>query len=107
MKASSPLIVDLTQVVEANIEVISKWICSYVTYESEADILQALNVASHYKDDFENAQELVSKAHADGKCPDYILDAFNEADEYAGLDALLKYKLESHLKTFARDIRKR
>lgn len=107
MKASSPLIVDLTQVVEDNIEVISRWICSYVTYETEADILQALNVASHYKNDFENAQELVSKAHANGKCPDYILDAFNEADEYASLDALLKYKLESHLKTLARDIRKR
>lgn len=107
MKASSPVIVDLTQVVEDNIELISRWICSYVTYETETDILQALNVAWHYKDDFENAQELVSTAHANGKCPDYILDAFNDADEYTGLDSLLKDKLDSHLKTLARDIKRR
>jgi len=106
LKASSPLIVDLTQVVEDNIELISQWICRFVEYETETDILQACKIASHY-DDFENAQELVSKAYEHGKCPDYILGAFNEADGDTNIAQLLRQKLESHLKTLHRDIKRR
>ena len=106
LKASSPVIVDLTQVVKDNIELISQWICRFVKYETEPDILQACKIASHYED-FEDAQELVSKAHEGGKCPDYILDAFNETDGDTDIDQLLRRKLEMHLKTLLRDIKRR
>ena len=54
---------DLTQIAEENITVLAKWICDYTKNETEADIPQALKIAEHYRDNFEEAQELVCAAH--------------------------------------------
>ena len=62
---------------------LANWICDYTKNETEADILQALKIAEHYRDNFEEAQELVCAAH---KCPDYMRDAFNEADDADGAE---------------------
>lgn len=107
IKGSRPIFIDLTQIVEDNIAVLASWICEYTKHETEADILQAQKIADHYRDHFEEAQELVCAAHKKGKCPDYMRDAFNEADDAEEVYTLLTKKLKVHLKALCRDIQSR
>jgi len=107
IKGSRPIFVDVTQLVEENIGVIADWICEYTRQGAEEDIPQALNIAKHYHDDFSEAQELVCAAHKNGKCPDYIRDAFNEADDAEEVQSLLARKLKLQLKSLKRDIQSR
>ena len=107
IKGSRPIFIDLTQIVEDNIAVLANWICAYTKNETEADIPQALKIAEHHRDNFEEAQELVCDAHKKGRCPDYMRDAFNKADDAEEVSMLLEQTLEEHLKTLRRDIQKR
>ena len=107
IKGSRPIFIDLTQIAEENIAVLAKWICDYTKNETEADIPQALKLAEHYRDNFEEAQELVCAAHKKGKCPDYMRDAFNEADDADEVSTLLANKLKAHIRALCRDIQRR
>ena len=107
IKGALPIFIDLTQIVEENIAVLANWICDYTKNKTDADTLQARKIAEHYSDHFEEAQELVCAAHKKGKCPDYIRDAFNEADDAEEVSTLLAKKLKAHLKTLRRDIQSR
>lgn len=73
------------------------------------DIHQTLKIVEHYRDNdnFEEARELVCAAYKKGKCPDYMRDAFNDADDAEEVRTLLKTKLESHLKILRREIQSR
>lgn len=99
--------IDLTHIVEENIAVLANWICDYTRYETEADIPQAQKIAEHFRDNFEEAQDLVGDAHKKGKFPDYMREAFNKADDAEEVSMLLEDKLEEHLKTVRKGIKKR
>ena len=107
IKGSRPIFIDLTQIVEENIAVLANWICDYTKNEAEADIPRALKLAEHYRDNFEEAQDLVCAAHNLGACPDYMRDAFTEADDAKEVSTLLAKKLKAHIKTLCRDIQQR
>lgn len=104
---ATPIHLDVTNLIEEHIQVISDWICEYVKLETEASKNQAIKLATHYQHDFEEARETISLAHKEGKCPDYIRDAFNEADGHCDIEQLLMEKLTLHLKTLNRDIKRR
>ena len=107
IKGSRPIFIDLTQIVEENIAVLANWIRDYTKNETEADIPQARKIAEHYRGNLEEAQELVCAAHKKGKCPDYMRDAFNEADDAEEVPTLLANKLKAHLRALCRDIQGR
>jgi hypothetical protein len=104
---AEPIYVDVTDIVETHIQIISDWICEYVKMETEAGKIQAMKLATHYQHDFEEARETILKVYKNGKCPDYIRDAFNKADDYGDIEQLLNEELTSHLKTLNRDIKRR
>ena len=104
---ATPIYLDVTNLIEEHIQVISDWICEYVKIETESAKNQAIKLANHYQHDFEEARETISLAHKIGKCPDYIRDAFNEADGHGDIEQLLMEKLTLHLKTLNRDIKRR
>jgi hypothetical protein len=107
IKGSRPIFIDLMDIVEENIAVLSTWICEFTKNETEADIPQAQKIAEHYRDNFEEARELVCAAHNRGKCPDYMRDVFNEADDADQVSTLMKTKLTTHLKVLCREIQRR
>lgn len=104
---SHPIFLNLTHIVEENIGVLAAWICEYTRQAAEINAPQATKIAEHYRDTFAEAQELVCAAHDKGKCPDYIRDAFNEADDSEEVPELLRQKLKAHLKVLSRDIQSR
>jgi hypothetical protein len=107
IKGSRPIFFDVTRLVEDNVGTIAAWIGEYVRHQTEMDVPQAVKLAEHYRDNFAEAQELACDAHKNNKCPDYMRDAFNEADDAAELPTLLVQKLKVHLKTLCRDIKSR
>lgn len=107
IKDSRPIFIDLTQIVEENIDALATWICKYVENESETGILQAKKIAEHFRNDLEEARELVADAHKKGKCPDHLRDAFEEADDAEEVPMLCRKKLKAHLKALSRDIQSR
>lgn len=107
IKGSRPIFIDLTQIVEENVAALATWICAYTKNETDADILQAQKIAEHYSDNFEKARELVCDAHKKGKCPDYMRDAFNEADDAEEVSTHLSARLRAHLRALRRDIQSR
>ena len=107
IKDSRPIFIDLTQIVEENIDALATWICKYVENEAETGILQAKKIAEHFRNDLEEARELVGDAHMKGKCPDHLRDAFEEADDAEEVPMLCRKKLKAHLKALSRDIQSR
>lgn len=106
IKGSCPIFIDLTTIVKENIAKLANWICEYAQNEAEVDIPQAIKIAEHHRDNFEEAQALVCAAHKKGKCPDYMRDAFNEADDAEEVSTLLANKLKAHVKALCRDIQR-
>ena len=45
--------------------------------------------------------------HKKAQCPDYMRDAFNEANDADEVSTLLENKLKAHLRTLCRDIKRR
>lgn len=107
IQGSEPIFIDFTQIVEEKIAALANWICKYTRHEAEMDVLQAQKIAEHYRDNLEKAQELVCAAHKDGKCPDYMRDAFTEAEGAEEVSTLLQKKLKAHLSVLRRDIQSR
>lgn len=107
IKGSRPVFVNLMQVVEENIAVLATWICAFTRRETELDVAQAMKIAEHFRNDFEDAQDLVCAAHKCRRCPDYMRDAFNEAQSADEVSLLLENKLKVHLNVLQRDIKSR
>lgn len=107
IKGSRPIFFDVTRLVEDNVGTIAAWIGEYVRHQSEMDVPQAVKLAEHYRDSFAEAQELACDAHKKGKCPDYMRDAFNEADDAEELPTLLAQKLKVHVRALCRDVQSR
>lgn len=111
IKGSRPIFVDLTEIVEEHIVELAEWICKYARYKTEDHRRQTERIALHHKDDFAMAQDTVSDAHAEGKCPDYIRDVINNANAYEDvenkLDEKLDERLKQHLKVLRQDILRR
>lgn len=107
IKGSRPIFFDVTRLVEDNVGAIAAWIGEYVRHQTEMDGPQAVKLAEHYRDKFSDAQDLACDAHKKGKCPDYMREAFNEADNAKELPTLLVDKLQAHVKALCRDIKSR
>lgn len=107
IKGSQPIFLDVTRLVEDNVGTIATWVGECVRHQTEMDMPQAVKFADHYRDNFTEAQELACDAHNKGKCPDYMRDAFNDADDAEGLPTILTQRLNTHLRALCRDIQSR
>ena len=107
IKASRPVFVDVTPVVEENISLIADWVAQFIRRETEADHPQLKKLAEH---DFETAVEKVEEALKKGKCLAYMGEAFGEADDNNGIEDLdreLRSKMIRHIQRFKLQLEKR
>ena len=107
IKGSCPIFINLTQIVENNIELLAKWIRDYTKMEAESGVLQARKVAEHHGDNFEAVQDIVETARTRKKCPDYIYHTFEKAEDAKEVPELLTKTLEKHLDALVREIQRR
>ena len=112
IKQTKPIFVDLTDIVEENIELLSEWVKDYVDEQLRLDLPKAYSIADYYENDFDTARDIVRKAyeHKPPKCPEYMYEAFQDV-EYDGVKEELERELEKglkrHLKRFKRDVQNR
>jgi hypothetical protein len=121
-KSKKPIFIDVTAIVEKNIDKIADWIRKFVERKTTNDIPQALKVAQHFEhqrlkqveqgsqatvQEFENAQDIITGAFQDGRCPEYIYEAYNEAESYNEVEKKIYDKLNRHLHNMVKDIKKR
>lgn len=107
IKASRPVFVDVTSVVEENISLIAEWVSQFIQHETEADHPQLVKLAEH---DFEKAVEKVEEAQKKKKCLDYMSEAFKEAECNNGIEDLdreLRSKMNRDLRRFKSHLQKR
>ena len=106
VKQTQPILVDLTDVVEENIETLSEWLRQCVEKELRIDLPQAHKIAEYYNNEFYTARNIVRKAfdNKPRKCPEYMYDAFKDSDECDEVKYELEKQLKRHLKRFKRDI---
>lgn len=107
VKKTQPIVVDVMDLVEDNIEIISEWLKKYVEGLLRIDLPQANKIAEYYRDDLDTARNTVREAYDDNDCPEYMYDAFKDSDEYDEVKNNLERQLKKHLKRFKTDIRAR
>lgn len=110
IKASRPVFVDMTQVVEDNISLIAEWVSQYIRGEAEAYHPQLLKVAEVARDDFYTAFEKVEAAYKKNKCLLYVLNAFDDASEGTGFEEVERHLgcgLKNHVQKFRCQLERR
>lgn len=110
IKASRPVFVDMTRVVEDNISLIAEWVSGYIRGEAEAYHPQLIKVAEVSRNDFYTAFEKVEAAHKKNKCLLYVYYAFETATEGEGFEDLerhLNCRLKTHVQRFRGQLERR
>jgi len=109
IKQTKPIFIDLTDIVEENIETLSEWLRNYVEEQLRLDLPQAHKIANYYMNDFGTAIDVVREAYNDKhrKCPEYMYDAFKNSEQCDEVKEELEKELKRHLKRFERDVKNR
>lgn len=103
VKKTQPIIVNVMDIVEENIEIISEWLKICVDRQLRIDLPQAHKIAEYYNN-FDTAKKVVREAYEGKKCPEYMYDAFKNSEECDEVKEELEKELKRHLKRFKRDI---
>lgn len=107
LNTSKPLFINISNIIEDKIALVADWLSAHVQSQAEFDFPIALRLANHYKDNFEDAQDMVGSAFQKGKCPEYMREAIFAVDGPDQFLQMMTTKLTEHLRFFKRDIKKR